>query len=295
MELAGTTCESHSPTADEARNSSPRPGEGGCRSEQVNAIGRHSRSKHIHQQSGFAPLPHRWPVEERLSMSEPVSIPNSPAIEEPADRLFPPRWQRTLLNLATCLILMTIGWCNLPDEVPRSVIAGLEQNCSPQMAHRIRWGEWVWKWGAHLAGFDNKWQMYGLQSRFNWHYQIIATYGEGDQQVDRLLPLPRQSERTYWQRAIVDFKEAKFHLNIYNDPLARETYAHYLAHQFPEFNGQRLKRIRYAVKQQQLLEDWVQTDTVSNFDLSAVVSKVLGPEPKPLLPADWNQAVSVRN
>lgn len=240
-------------------------------------------------------------------MIERLSISSPPAQPETAERSLPPRWQRILLNLATCLVLMTIGWCNLPDEVPRSVIAGLEQNCSPQMAHRIRWGEWVWKWGAHLAGFDNKWQMYGLQSRFNWHYQIIATYGEGDQQVDRLLPLPRQSERTYWQRAIVDFKEAKFHLNIYNDPLARETYAHYLARQFPEFNGQRLKRIRYdlkyqyilpplvAVKQQQLLEDWVQTDTVSNFDLSAVVSTVLGPEPKPLLPADWNQAASVRN
>jgi hypothetical protein len=147
--------------------------------------------------------------------------------------------------------------------------------------------------------------MYGLQSRFNWRYEIIATYGDGDQALDRLLPLPRQSERTVWQRRVVDFKEAKFHLNIYNDPLARETYAHYLARQFPEFQGQRLKRIRYdlkfqyilpplvAVKEQQLLESWVETDTVSNFELSRVIDQELGPEPTPLLPAEWNHTATL--
>lgn len=215
-----------------------------------------------------------------------------------------PKWRRWLLNLSTCLILTMIGWCNLPDEVPRNLFASIEQQGSTQLAYRLRWGEWALRWAAHLSGLDNKWQMYGLQSRFVWRYEIIATYGRGEQQVDWLLPLPRQSERTLWQRLVVDFKEAKFDLNIYCDPLARETYAHYLARQFPEHHGQRLERIRYdlkyqyilpplvAVQEQQLLEDAVQTDTISNFDVSAVVTAQLGPEPKPLLPTETVQAVS---
>jgi hypothetical protein len=218
----------------------------------------------------------------------------------------PPRWQRRALNVLAAAIFATIGWCNLPDRIPQQALESLTSQCSPELAYRIRWGEWLWKWAAHIAGLDNKWQMYGLQSRFNWRYEIIATYGSGPQQTERLLPLPRQSSRTLWQRWIVDFKEAKFHLNIYNDPLARETYAHYLARQFPEFEGQRLQRIRYdlkyqyilpplvAVKEQQLLENWIQTDTVSNFELANVVSDLLGPEAKPLLSPDWEQAVTVR-
>lgn len=217
----------------------------------------------------------------------------------------PPRWQRWLLMLATSLIFAMIGWCNLPNEVPQKLLAGVEQQGSPELAYRLRWVEWALRWGAHLSGLDNKWQMYGLQSRFTWRYEIIATYGDGAREIEWLLPLPRQSQRTLWQRLIVDFKEAKFDLNIYNDPLARETYAHYLARQYAEHQGLRLQRIRYdlkyryilppmvAVQEQQLFEDWVETNTISNFDVSAVVAAQLGPEPKPLLPADTQRALTI--
>lgn len=200
---------------------------------------------------------------------------------------FPPRWQRFGLNFLFMLILATIGWCNLPDAVPQRLRGAIARHCSIDTAYRFQLAEWVWRWGAHVAGMDNKWQMYGLQSRFNWRYEIIATYGSGSAQVDRLLPLPRQTDRSALQTRIVDFKEAKFHLNIYNDPLARETYAHYLARQFPAYQGQDLQRIRYdlkyqyilpplvAVKEQQLLEDWVETDTVSDFDLAAIAAETL--------------------
>lgn len=232
------------------------------------------------------------------------SEPTSATAQSPTSDSLPPRWQRMGLNVLASLLLVTIGWCNLPDELPEQAVAALTSRCSPEVAYRIRWGEWLWKWGAHLAGLDNKWQMYGLQSRFNWRYEIIATYGEGEQAVDRLLPLPRQSARTLWQRWVVDFKEAKFHLNIYNDPLARETYAHYLARQYPQFEGRRLEQIRFdlnyqfilpplvAEMEQQLLDDRVQVDTVSRFDLAPVIDQLLGPESQPLLPPAWQQAVT---
>jgi len=205
----------------------------------------------------------------------------------PSDDEFPPRWQRLGLNVLFLLILATIGWCNLPDAVPQRLHGAIARHCDSDTAYRLRFAAWVWRWGAHVAGFDNKWQMYGLQSRFNWHYEIIATYGSGDGQVDRLLPLPRQMARSRLQTWVVDFKEAKFHLNIYSDPLARETYAHYLARQYPTYQGQGLKRIRYdlkyqyilpplvAVKEQQLLEDWVETDTVSDFDLAHIAAETI--------------------
>ncbi|MFM7117951.1 MAG: hypothetical protein ACKO81_18075 [Planctomycetota bacterium] len=225
---------------------------------------------------------------------------NSPAVHSlPSDSAaanLPPRWQRIGLNLLAALILTTIGWCNLPDSVPVAAREQVKNTCSPELAYRIQLSEWLWRWGAHLAGLDNKWQMYGLQSRFNWRYEIIATYGQGEQAVERLLPLPRQTERSTWQRWVVDFKEAKFHLNIYNNPVAHETYARYLARQFPEYGGQRLERIRFdlkyqyilppmvAVKEQQLLENFVQTDTVSDFALANEAAEAIGLSPQ-LTPA----------
>jgi|GEM_PF-1026920 hypothetical protein len=252
--------------------------------------------------------PH-WPALEelnaRLTMhtTGPKAAPEQSSTCNPAP--LPTRWQRRLLTLATGLILTMIGWSNLPNDVPQKLLASVEQQGSPQLAYRLRWVEWAVRWGAHLSGLDNKWQMYGLQSRFTWRYEIIATYSDGAQQIEWLLPLPRQSQRTLWQRLVVDFKEAKFDLNIYNDSLARETYAHYLARQFPEHQGCTLQRIRYdlkyqyilppavAVKEQQLLEDWVETNTISNFDVSAVVASQLGTEPKPLLPAGPRQALTI--
>ncbi len=78
----------------------------------------------------------------------------------------------------------------------------------------------------------------------------------------------------------MDYKEAKFLLNIYNDQLARESYARYLARQFPEHEGLPVIQISYtlsvqyilppivAVQQQQLLEPDVLSDVIDVFDVS---------------------------
>ncbi|MBL8810394.1 MAG: hypothetical protein JNM43_09490 [Planctomycetaceae bacterium] len=187
---------------------------------------------------------------------------------------------RIALSAATVAILSMILWCNLPDEVPAELLAAADRSLSPEAAYRIRYGEWLYRYAAHLGGFDNKWQMYGGQSRFNWRYTITAHYSDGDRTASRVLPLPRQSERSWFQATFVDYKEAKFLLNIYNDRLARETYARYLARQFAQHEGLPVSQISYtlsiqyilppivAVQQQRLLEPDVLSDVIDVFDVT---------------------------
>jgi len=196
-------------------------------------------------------------------------------------------WQRTCFSLLSVCVLATIFWCNLPDSVPKAVHNAMDRNLDPQITYRIRYTEWAILYAAHIAGLDNKWQMFGGQSRFNWKFLIVAEYGDSDQRVERLLPLPRQSERSLFQKSIVDFKEAKFHLNIYNDPVARESYARYLGRQYPEYQGRPLKCIRYdlqvqnilppliAVREQKLLEEKLITNTISCFPMEQEVQRSL--------------------
>ncbi|MCA9062585.1 MAG: hypothetical protein KDA96_05985 [Planctomycetaceae bacterium] len=200
----------------------------------------------------------------------------------------PGPWTRRLLSTTTIVILILITWCNLPDDVPRSLFQAADRNLSAENAWRVRMAEWYVRMTAHVAGFNSKWQMYGGQSRFNWKYTIKAHYGDEKHPVEVVLPLPRQSERTWTQATLLDFKEAKFLLNIYNDRLARETYARYLARQFPEHDGQPVHHISYtlsvqyilppvvAVRQQQLLEPDVQSEVIDMFDVRAEQSRLTG-------------------
>jgi hypothetical protein len=137
------------------------------------------------------------------------------------------------------------------------------------------------RYAAYYIGLNGKWQMYGGQSRFNWSYNITGIYVDSNtgESTERVLPLPRQTERTLIQRYWLDFKEAKFLLNIYSDELARETYARYLAREFASHDGKTIANIRYtlvtqqilppliAVREQQILETRVETMVVNEFDV----------------------------
>lgn len=108
---------------------------------------------------------------------------------------------------------------------------------------------WLIENYANRVGLDNRWQMFGHQSRFNWWYRIKATYASGE---EVLLPIPGQSERTLLERAFVDFKEAKFALNLYPNRPAREAYAQYLARRFPERNGAKITKITWNLAWQNI-------------------------------------------
>ena len=210
---------------------------------------------------------------------------SSPFVESTSRWL---RWKQRLLSAATVIILSVIIWCNLPDSFRENVFRIADSKLSPEGAYRVRYAEWLVRYSAYLGGFDSKWQMFGLQSSFNCRYIITAEYGDDENIVQQTLPLPRQSDRTTFQRKFVDFKEAKFLLNIYNDRLARETYARYLARQYPEYQGLPVRSVSYtlvvqyilppivAVQQQQLLERDVQSDVIDTFDVTSERSHVTG-------------------
>jgi hypothetical protein len=129
------------------------------------------------------------------------------------------------------------------------------------------------------VGADNRWQMFGGQSRFNWRYNVSATYSDGTVTKSVDLPLPRQSPRTLAQLLFYDFREAKFHLNIYGDKIARESYARYLGREYSTSDGLPIQSITYhmyhqmiltpdqAMEQQKLMDPRRYCNVIDTFDV----------------------------
>jgi hypothetical protein len=207
-----------------------------------------------------------------------MTVPESD-LSSSADGRMPGIWARVSLSAVTVIMLSMIVWCNLPDGVNAALGTLADSQFSPETAWRVRYAEWLFRYGAHVGGLDSRWQMYGGQSRFNWRYIITGHYADSQRTLTRVLPLPRQSERSWLQETFVDYREAKFLLNIYNDRLARETYARYLARQFNEHEGIPVSEISYtlcmqyilpplvAVKEQRLLEPDEQSQVIDVFDV----------------------------
>jgi hypothetical protein len=132
---------------------------------------------------------------------------------------------RKLVISAFCVLNVTaVLVMNQPEALETAKTTVLSARLSPENVYRTRYGEWMVKRYAHLAGLDNRWTMFSTLHRFDWWYVIKAIRPAGPE----VLPLPLQSERSLLQRLLVDHKEAKIHLNIYNRPDWRRAYARYL-------------------------------------------------------------------
>jgi hypothetical protein len=103
---------------------------------------------------------------------------------------------------------------------------------------------------AHLTGLDHDWRMFGVLPRANWRFVIKAQYADSAVVV---LPLPLQSERTFWEWALFDFKEEKLHSQLLRHRWAREAYAGYLCRQYPSHNGSPVKAIIWELHTQRVL------------------------------------------
>ena len=205
---------------------------------------------------------------------------NQAVIEFMKSTMKMPLWKRLGLSAVSLAVFAQIGWCNLPDETVHRWMDRVEKSDS-DTGYRFRVVDWMIRYAAYCIGLNGKWQMYGGQSRFNWSYNITGIYVDSNtgESTERVLPLPRQTERTLIQRYWLDFKEAKFLLNIYSDELARETYSRYLAREFASHDGKPIANIRYtlvtqqilppliAVREQQVLETRVETMVVNEFDV----------------------------
>jgi hypothetical protein len=142
--------------------------------------------------------------------------------------------RRTLIVLFMVVCFATIAFANRPPTLAAAVDQRLTETLAPMAVWRIHYAGWLVRRWAHLVGLDNRWQMFGRQSRFNWRYEMVGHYGDAG---ERLLPVPLQSSRTAFQDLVLDFKEPKLHLNLYSDEPRRERYAQYLCRQFPTLHG----------------------------------------------------------
>ncbi len=159
------------------------------------------------------------------------------------------RFKRRLLS---CFILLNIGtvlFMNRPAAVVEAE-EGFFHTLDPGIAYELRYSRWALQYYAFIVGLNNQWQMFGDLSRYYWWYTIKAKYGDGE---PRVLPLALQSDRSFWERALFDFKETKFHHTLYTRPAAREAYAHYLARQYPEYEGVPISSIIIDLSWQQIL------------------------------------------
>jgi len=92
--------------------------------------------------------------------------------------------------------------------------------------------------------------MFSHQSRFNWWYGVQALSASGSVQD---LNVPGVGERTFGQRALFDFREAKYHLNLYGDEDLRQRYGRYLCREVARAGGEPVHSIRFLLHHQDLL------------------------------------------
>jgi hypothetical protein len=156
---------------------------------------------------------------------------------------------KTLLSAFCILNLGTVLYINRPSWVIRSAERWLS-HLNPETVHSVRMKEWYVRRYAHLVGLDNLWQMFGRQSRFNWWFQIKGLY-KGGKVV--LLTLPLQSPRTFVEKSFFDFKEGKYHLNLYAGAELRRWYADYLCREHPTHEGAPIQAISWEMHYQNLL------------------------------------------
>lgn len=164
-----------------------------------------------------------------------------------------PRWRIALLSAFIVLNLSTVAFMNLPDILCKQMDKAFEAVLPSKPVYHLRYASWRWQQYAYITGLDNKWQMFGYQSRFNWWYDIRAIYSDGHVTKQLLLPLPNQSARSLGQQFLFDFKERKFELNIYLNEPARESYSHYLARQYPTFESLPIQSVRWHLGYQNIL------------------------------------------
>ena len=139
---------------------------------------------------------------------------------------------------------------NRPGSFTRYANKIIDSFHSPVITYKFQLLSWYIKSYAHIVGLDNKWQMFGRQSRFNWWYLIKAKY-ENSEIIT--LPLPRQTPRNFIERNLIDFKEGKFHLNLYNNEVGREAYSRYLCREFLNLDSSPIQSIVFELWYQNIL------------------------------------------
>jgi len=158
--------------------------------------------------------------------------------------------RKILISLFVILNIGTVLFMNRPDSFINTINGIISSYGSSDLSYKATISSWYIKIYAHIVGLDNRWEMFGRQSRFNWWYRIKAKYANGEIIT---LPLPRQSPRNWFESSLIDFKEGKFHLNLYTRAVEREIYSRYLCRQFSQLNNVPIISVIFELHYQYIL------------------------------------------
>lgn len=160
----------------------------------------------------------------------------------------PTRWRIFRDLLISCFVVLnvvTVLHANYPAWATKFSTAVRSMLPSSQAQYRYDYAGWLLLRYAHVVGLDNRWQMFGRQPRFDWWYEITGTAGYGQ---ETLFKLPNQGKRTLAEHFFFDFREAKYHLNLYSAPDLRLRYAHYLCREEKLDDGSKPRAVIFRVK-----------------------------------------------
>ncbi len=146
--------------------------------------------------------------------------------------------KKTIISIFVIFNIFAVLFMNTPPKALEAFKKKISTH--PSLKAKYDTYSWLIYTYNHITGLDIFWKMFGLQARYNWWYLISAKYGDSDVVV---LPIPTQVTRTFLENLFVDFKEVKFYLNIYTDPVGKESYARYLCRKYPEHNSNPIKSV----------------------------------------------------
>lgn len=96
--------------------------------------------------------------------------------------------RKWLISAFVVLNVGTVLFMNVPPRVNALAVKAMDRVLGPMMTHHVRNAGWGWAYYAYIVGLDNRWQMFGALSRFEWNCTITAIYENGK---ERELPSPR--------------------------------------------------------------------------------------------------------
>lgn len=116
---------------------------------------------------------------------------------------------------------------------------------------RYRFALLVWQLDriAWFCGLSTHWRMFAPPPKSHWYYSVWAIMDDGSQEW---VPLENQGARSWLQRQFLDFREVKFHLNIYNRPEALDAFAQHLCGKLTR-NGKRAAAVRFTLLSREIL------------------------------------------
>lgn len=193
-----------------------------------------------------------------------------------------PAWKRGLITTFILANLATVGFVNLPDGATAAAARWLAMPCQDpdQRQADLAWAGWQVRRYAHRLGLDNRWQMFGFQSRFNWWYTLRGHYSDGVRTASAELPILPADPPRGWPNWLLRFKNNKFELNVYRNRPFREAYARYLARQYATHDGLPIQSVEWqlsyqmilppeeAMRQQRLTEPRCATQTMDLFPVA---------------------------